>query len=80
MFKGLVLVIVNNIDLLEWYKWFFVNIVVYMMLLFDIVVLFGEIVIGLGLIFGVFVYVVSFFGVFVMINYILVDMIFMYFF
>lgn len=80
MLKGLVLVIVNNIDLLEWYKWFFVNIVVYMMLLFDIVVLFGEIVIGLGLIFGVFVYVVSFFGVFVMINYILVDMIFMYFF
>lgn len=36
-------------------------------------------VIGLGLILGIFVYVVSFFGVFVMINYILVDMIFMYF-
>lgn len=38
----------------------------------------GEIAIGLGLIFGVLSYTASFFGVFVMLNYILADMIFTY--
>ena len=34
--------------------------------------------IGLGLILGIFAYAASFFGAFVMINYILADMIFTY--
>ncbi|HCW9792476.1 DoxX family protein [Staphylococcus aureus] len=73
--KGLVPVIANNTDSPEWYKWFFANIVAHTTSLFDIVVPLGEIAIGLGLIFGVFAYAASFFGAFVMINYILADMI-----
>ncbi|EZR79544.1 hypothetical protein W770_00935 [Staphylococcus aureus VET1026S] len=76
--KGLVPVIANNTDSPEWYKWFFANIVAHTTSLFDIVVPLGEIAIGLGLIFGVFAYAASFFGAFVMINYILADMIFTY--
>ena len=76
--KGLVPVIANNTDSPEWYKWFFANIVAHTTSLFDIIVPLGEIAIGLGLIFGVFAYAASFFGAFVMINYILADMIFTY--
>ncbi len=68
--KGLVPVIANNTDSPEWYKLFFANIVAHTTSLFDIVVPLGEIAIGLGLIFGVFAYAASFFGAFVMINYI----------
>ena len=46
--------------------------------LFNIIVPLGEMAIGLGLILGIFAYAASFFGAFVMINYILADMIFTY--
>ena len=55
----------------------FANIVAHTTSLFDIVVPLGEIAIGLGLILS-FAYAASFFGAFVMINYILADMIFTY--
>ncbi len=58
--------------------WRFANIVAHTTSLFDTVVPLGGIAIGLGLIFGVFAYAASFFGAFVMINYILADMIFTY--
>ena len=46
--------------------------------LFNFIIPLGEMAIGLGLILGVLAYTASFFGAFVMINYILADMIFTY--
>ena len=76
--KGLVPVIKENTDSPIWYKWFFEHIVAHSTSLFDFIIPLGEIAIGLGLLFGVLSYAASFFGAFVMLNYILADMIFTY--
>ena len=75
--KGLVPVIANNTDSPEWYKWFFANIVAHTTSLFDIVVPLGDCN-WIRFNFWSFAYAASFFGAFVMINYILADMIFTY--
>ncbi|WQC56578.1 DoxX family protein [Staphylococcus pseudintermedius] len=75
---GLVSVIRDNQDSPQWYKTFFEFAVANHTELFKWMVQIGEIAIGLGLILGVFSYTASFFGVFVMLNYILADMIFTY--
>jgi len=75
---GLVSVIKENQDSPEWFKIFFDVIIANHLELFKWMVQLGEIAIGLGLILGVFSYTASFFGVFVMLNYILADMIFTY--
>ncbi|WP_436861789.1 DoxX family membrane protein [Staphylococcus caeli] len=75
---GLVSVIKENQDSPEWFKTFFDVIVANHLELFKWMVQLGEIAIGLGLILGVFSYTASFFGVFIMLNYILADMIFTY--
>ena len=72
--NGLVPVIRDNTDSPQWYKWFFEHIVAHTTGLFNIIVPLGEMAIGLGLILGIFAYAASFFGAFVMINYILADM------
>ncbi|EHJ08802.1 DoxX family membrane protein [Staphylococcus simiae] len=76
--KGLVPVIKDNTDSPVWYKWFFEHVVTHSTSLFDFVIPLGELAIGLGLLFGVLSYTASFFGAFVMLNYILADMIFSY--
>ncbi|MBO1199992.1 DoxX family protein [Staphylococcus simiae] len=76
--KGLVPVIKDNTDSPVWYKWFFEHVVAQSTSLFDLVIPLGELAIGLGLLFGVLSYAASFFGAFVMLNYILADMIFTY--
>lgn len=75
---GLVSVIRDNQDSPEWYKTFFEVLVAQHLELFKWAVQIGEIAIGLGLILGVMSYTASFFGVFIMVNYILADMIFTY--
>ncbi|MCD8899578.1 DoxX family protein [Staphylococcus gallinarum] len=75
---GLVPVIKENQDSPEWFKIFFDVIIANHLELFKWIVQLGEIAIGLGLILGVFSFTASFFGVFIMLNYILADMIFTY--
>lgn len=75
---GLVSVIKDNDDSPQWFKFFFETVIAHNLELFKWMVQLGEIAIGLGLILGIFSYAASFFGVFVMLNYILADMIFTY--
>lgn len=75
---GLVPVIRDNQDTPEWYKYFFEHIVGQHLELFQWIIPLGEIAVGLGLLFGIYSYAASFFGTFIMINYILADMIFTY--
>ncbi|ARJ26209.1 DoxX family protein [Staphylococcus lugdunensis] len=75
---GLVPVIKENQDSPEWYKYFFEHVVAHHLDQFQWMIPIGEIAIGLGLLFGVLSYTASFFGTFVMLNYILADMIFTY--
>lgn len=75
---GLVSVIKNNQDSPQWFKFFFETVIAHNLELFKWMVQLGEIAIGLGLILGVCTYAASFFGVFIMLNYILADMIFTY--
>lgn len=75
---GLIPSVRDNADSPEWYKWFFENVVAHMIETFHYVIPLGEMAIGLGLIFGVLAYIASFFGAFIMINYILAAMIFTY--
>ncbi|QLK86579.1 DoxX family membrane protein [Staphylococcus sp. 17KM0847] len=76
--SGLVPVIKNNQDTPDWYKSFFANIVSQQLDLFQWFIPLGEIAIGLGLLLGILSYIASFFGAFVMLNYLLADMIFTY--
>ena len=75
---GLVPVVIQNQDSPEWYKSFFEHVVASFIPAFNWLVPLGEIAIGLALIFGVMTYTASFFGAFMMLNYILADMIFSY--
>lgn len=75
---GLVSVIRDNQDSPAWYKAFFETVIAHNLELFKWAVQLGEIAIGLGLILGVMSYTASAFGVFIMVNYILADMIFTY--
>lgn len=76
--NGLIPVVIKNEDSPEWFKFFFEHIVAHTTEVFNIVVPLGEIAIGLGLLFGIMSQIASFFGAFVMLNYILSDMIFTY--
>ncbi|CEF17540.1 DoxX family protein [Staphylococcus xylosus] len=75
---GLVSVIKENQDSPAWFKFFFEAVVANHLEIFKWMVQLGEIAIGLSLIIGVLSYTASFFGVFIMLNYILADMIFTY--
>lgn len=75
---GLVSVIRDNQDSPAWYKALFEIVIAHNLELFKWAVQLGEIAIGLGLILGVMSYTASAFGVFIMVNYILADMIFTY--
>lgn len=76
--SGLIPVVQKSPDIPEWYKTFFANIVNSQLDLFQWLIPLGEITIGLGLILGILSYTASFFGAFVMLNYLLADMIFTY--
>lgn len=75
---GLVPVIKENKDSPYWYKGFFEYVVAHNLELFNWLIPLGEIAIGLALILGLMSYIASFFGMFIMLNYILADMIFTY--
>lgn len=75
---GLVSVIRDNQDSPAWYKALFETVIAHNLELFKWAVQLGEIAIGLGLILGIMSYTASAFGVFIMVNYILADMIFTY--
>ncbi|AYU56158.1 DoxX family protein [Staphylococcus debuckii] len=76
--NGLVPVVIQNEDSPIWFKLFFEHIVAHTTGIFNIIVPLGEVAIGLGLLFGIMSQIASFFGAFVMLNYILSDMIFTY--
>ncbi len=48
----------------QWYAWFLENVVIPNAVLFSYLVVFGEILVGLGLIFGLFTGIAAFFGAF----------------
>lgn len=75
---GLVSVIRDNQDSPAWYKALFETVIAHNLELFKWAVQLGEIAIGLGSILGIMSYTASAFGVFIMVNYILADMIFTY--
>ncbi|MCS4485959.1 DoxX family membrane protein [Staphylococcus americanisciuri] len=76
--NGLIPVVQKSPDVPEWYKAFFSTVVNTQTDIFQWLIPLGEIAIGLGLILGILSYTASFFGAFVMLNYILADMIFTY--
>lgn len=76
--QGLTQVIAQNQDSPMWYKWFFENIIAPYTALWEWMIPLGEILIGLALILGFLEYYAALFGIFIMVNYILADMIFTY--
>lgn len=76
--QGLTQVIAHNQDSPMWYKWFFEHIIAPYTTLWEWVIPLGEIFLGLALIIGFLEYYAALFGIFIMINYILADMIFTY--
>ncbi|MGD6773760.1 DoxX family membrane protein [Staphylococcus simulans] len=76
--EPLIPVVIKNEDSPVWFKLFFEHIVAHSASVFNVIVPLGEIAIGLGLILGILSHIASFFGAFVMLNYILSDMIFTY--
>lgn len=76
--EPLIPVVIKNEDSPVWFKWFFEHVVAHTTSLFNLMVPLGEVAIGLGLMFGIMSHLASFFGAFIMINYILSDMIFTY--
>ena len=75
---GLIPVVAQSHDVPDWYKWFFAQIVAPNQAIFQWLIPLGEMAIGLGLLFGVLSKAASFFGVTLMLNYILADMIYTY--
>ncbi len=76
--EPLIPVVIKNEDSPVWFKLFFEHIVAHSAPIFNVIIPLGEIAIGLGLILGILSHIASFFGAFVMLNYILSDMIFTY--
>ncbi|NUU61919.1 DoxX family protein [Paenibacillus agri] len=76
--ESLIPVIAANHDSPEWYKAFFSHVVSPFSEVFDVVIPWGEILIGIGLIAGLFIVPALVMSVFVNANYILADMIFTY--
>ncbi|BFH12485.1 DoxX family membrane protein [Paenibacillus melissococcoides] len=76
--ESLIPVIAENRDSPEWYKTFFSHVVSPFSGVFDVVIPWGEILIGLGLIIGLLIVPALVMSVFVNANYILADMIFTY--
>ncbi|MES3004771.1 MAG: DoxX family membrane protein [Patescibacteria group bacterium] len=56
-------------DVSMWYAWFLENAVVPYIEIWSYLITFGEIFVGLGLIFGLFTYLASFFGAFMNYNF-----------
>jgi len=75
---GLISVVAHDHDIPNWYKFFFAHAVAPFDMIYQDIIPLGEIAIGLGLICGILVRVASFFGIILMLNYILSDMIFTY--
>ncbi|MEK8128257.1 DoxX family membrane protein [Paenibacillus filicis] len=76
--ESLIPVIATNRDTPAWYKTFFAQVVSPLAPVFDAVIPWGEMLIGLGLIVGLFILPALMMSVFVNANYILADMIFTY--
>lgn len=75
---GLTKVIAQNQDSPKWYKHFFKIIIEPYTSYWEWIIPIGEIMIGLALIIGFLEYSAALFGIFIMINNILADMIFTY--
>jgi len=58
-------------DVSMWYAWFLENFVLPNVEIWSYAIAFGELLVGLGLIFGLFTYLASFFGGFMNYNYLL---------
>jgi thiosulfate dehydrogenase (quinone) large subunit len=58
-------------DVSMWYAWFLENCVLPNASVWSYMVAYGEVLVGLGLIFGLFTYLASFFGVLMNVNYLL---------
>ncbi|EIT83690.1 hypothetical protein A374_19260 [Fictibacillus macauensis ZFHKF-1] len=76
--ESLIPVIAQNTDSPEWFKEFFANVVSPYSSLFDIIIPWGELLIGVGLLIGLFITPALVMSIFVNVNYILGDMIFTY--
>ena len=75
---GLIPVVAHDHDIPMWYKAFFAHAAAPFESIYQYLIPLGEIAIGLGLTFGLLVRTASFFGIVLMLNYILSDMIFTY--
>lgn len=58
-------------DVTMWYAWFLENVVLSNASLWSHFVAYGEVLVGLGLIFGLFTFLAAFFGAFMNVNYLL---------
>ncbi|WP_323703260.1 DoxX family protein [Mammaliicoccus sp. Dog046] len=76
--KGLTQVIANNQDTPDWYKMFFENVIAPNTTLWEWVIPLGELMIGIALVIGFLEYYAALFGIFIMVNNLLADMIFTY--
>ncbi len=61
----------STIPVMNWYGWFLQNVILPTAGFWSYVVVFGEILVGLGLIFGVLTGIAAFFGVFMNMNFLL---------
>lgn len=76
--KGLVQVIANNQDTPSWYKMFFEYGIAPYTTMWEWIIPLGEMMIGIALVIGFLEYYASLFGIFIMVNNLLADMIFTY--
>ncbi|MBC1538023.1 DoxX family protein [Listeria seeligeri] len=76
--SGLVPSVIGNTDSPEWYKVFMENVVAPNTALFNILIPWGELLVGLGLIVGILTLPALIAGIFMGINYWLADMIYIY--
>jgi len=58
-------------DVSSWYAWFLQHIVANHVVIWSNAIAFGEILVGIGLIFGAFTFLAAFFGFFMNLNYLL---------
>ena len=76
--EGLVPVVLYNTDSPQWYKQLFDSIVGPYASWFDIIIPWGEVLIGVGLLVGLFIIPALIVAVFLHVNYLLADMIYTY--
>ncbi|MBC1400214.1 DoxX family protein [Listeria booriae] len=76
--SGLVPSVVNNVDSPMWYKTFMEHVVGSNVAVFNVLIPWGELLVGLGLIIGILTVPALIAGIFMGINYWLADMIYIY--